>query len=89
MPGCGQISDGATSAFYTAACAPALFALPTDWRMRTLLTFRVMRKRALRQTLERLAEALGRPYGGTPEAPVPEGAQQAQAAGSNNANEEL
>ena len=50
--------------------APSPWPL-TDWRKRTILEFRVLRKRALRQTLERLARTLGRPYAGTPERPVP------------------
>ena len=31
-----------------------------DWRERTILQWRIMRKRALQQTLERLTAALGR-----------------------------
>lgn len=36
-----------------------------------MLEFRVLRKRALRQTLAKLSAALGIPYDGTPERPAP------------------
>lgn len=39
--------------------------------MRAMLEYRVLRKRALRQTLAKLSAALGIPYGGTPELPAP------------------
>jgi hypothetical protein len=41
-------------------CPPRLPIPNTaDWRQRAILQFRLMRKRALRQTIERVAEALG------------------------------
>lgn len=68
----------------TAARSPNLLSPPprptpcvnrppaADWKQRTVLHFRVQRKQALRQTLERLASALGISYGGTAADPVPQ-----------------
>lgn len=65
------------------ACRPPLGA---DWRDRAFLQWRVMRKRALRQTLERLAAALrSEPR---PPPPVPH-VQQAQGEDGNDGGEEV
>lgn len=47
---------------------------PADWCKRTILEFRMLRKRALRQTLTKLSASLGLSYRGVPEQPVPEAA---------------
>ena len=44
--------------------APLLLLLRADWREQALLMFRILRKRALRQTLTKLEAALQQQQGG-------------------------
>lgn len=57
------IEDVCTSAFRS-FCASTLYALclgggAADWRLQTILQYRIARKRALRHTLEKIAGHLG------------------------------